>query len=151
AVTSRGLALLLVLAGGTVGTALRALVEQGIGNDRAWPWATFVGNVSGAAVLGLLIQLLAVHDHATPRSGVLRLALGSGLLGGYIPYSSIVLGAVRVAERDLVTAVAYDAATIGLGVLAALAAMTVVRTWHHARDHRGRQPGARGRPGRRAT
>ena len=51
----------LVVVGGTVGTALRDRLETVFATPAGeLPWATFGINVSGAFLLGLLVEVLAV-------------------------------------------------------------------------------------------
>ncbi|MGA8047328.1 MAG: CrcB family protein [Dermatophilaceae bacterium] len=132
--SSRATALALVFAGGTVGTALRAAVEDGFSRpDSVLPWATFLINVSGAALLGLLTQLVALRWRGAPGRR-LRLALGTGLLGGYTTYSTFIIESVRLgSERELIAALLYDAASLTLGFLAAFAVMAAVRSWDRHR------------------
>ena len=126
---SRGRALALVVSGGVVGTMARALIEAAYARtDSLLPWATFAINISGAALLGLLIQAVALREHRSFRARNLRLLLGTGLLGGYTTYSTFVLESVQIgSERHILNALVYDAATLTLGFLAAFVAMTLVR------------------------
>jgi CrcB protein len=132
---SRGRAVVLVFLGGTVGTGLRATIEGAFSGDGSGlPWATFAINVSGAALLGLLIQTVALREHRSTRARTLRLALGTGLLGGYTTYSTFVLESVRLgSDRRVADALLYDAGSLTLGFLAAFTAMAAVR-WLDRRD-----------------
>jgi len=56
----------------------------------AFPWATFLINVSGSFVLGLLVALLAART-AFPHAPVLRLALAVGFLGAYTTFSTFTM------------------------------------------------------------
>ena len=125
---SRARMLALVVAGGVVGTGLRSVIEDALSRpDSAFPWATFGVNVTGAALLGLLTQLTALRWRG-PQGQRLRLALGTGLLGGYTTYSTFVIESIQLgSERDLVAALAYDAASLTLGFGAAFAVMAAVR------------------------
>ena len=83
--------LTLVAAGGCAGTLVRAVLEQ------AWPAApgrlpttTLVINVVGALALGLLLGALGERR---PR---LRLALGTGVLGGLTTHSTFILESHRL-------------------------------------------------------
>src|SRR5699024_11239433 len=53
------------------------------------PVGTFLANISGAFLLGLLVESLSRRgaDHGRRRD--LRLLLGTGLLGGYTTYSAL--------------------------------------------------------------
>ncbi|KAB7744001.1 hypothetical protein GA707_11075 [Nostocoides sp. F2B08] len=138
---ARSHALALVFAGGTMGSGLRATIESAFSeSDSSLPWATLFVNVSGAALLGLLTQLVALRWR-DPRGHRLRLALGTGLLGGYTTYSTFVVESVRLGERDLVAALMYDAASLTLGFVAALAAVVAVRSWDRHRPDPGERPG----------
>ena len=140
--TTRAIAL--VFAGGTVGTGIRASIENAFsGNGSGLPWATFVINVSGAALLGLLIQSVALREHRSARARTLRLALGTGLLGGYTTYSTFVLESVRLgSDRRVLDALLYDAGSLTLGFVAALTAMAAVR-WLDRRTAQPTRDGAR--------
>ena len=83
--------LALVAAGGSAGTLVRAALE------RAWPAApghlpttTLALNVVGALALGLLLGALG---EGRPR---LRLALGTGVLGGLTTHSTFILESHRL-------------------------------------------------------
>ena len=83
--------LALVAAGGCTGTLVRAALE------RAWPAApghlpvtTLALNVVGALALGLLLGALGEER---PR---LRLALGTGVLGGLTTHSTFILESHRL-------------------------------------------------------
>lgn len=106
-----------VLAGGAIGTVLRHLATSRIPHTDGLPLPTFVVNMSGAFLLGVLLQRLAA---AGPDEGwlrLLRLHLGTGVLGAFTTYSSFVLEAVLMAESGrLAAAVTYAAATLLLGV-----------------------------------
>lgn len=132
--SSRAQALTLVFAGGMVGTALRSAIDDGFSRpDALLPWATFVINVSGAALLGLLVQLVALRWRGASGRR-LRLALGTGLLGGYTTYSTFIIESVRLgSDRELVAALLYDAASLTLGFLAAFTVMAAVRSWDRRR------------------
>lgn len=99
----RASSLLLVFAGGAVGTLLRVgVLALTLGIPE--PVAMLAINVCGALLLGVLTG--AVRRHAV------RLLLGTGLLGGFTSYSAMIL----LAQPG------EDGAWWGLG----LAALTVV-------------------------
>jgi CrcB protein len=82
-----------VLAVISAGGALGSLGRWGVGELLPWsgtafPWATFLVNVSGALALGVLMVL--VVDVWPPRRYV-RPFVGVGLLGGWTTFSTYVL------------------------------------------------------------
>ncbi|MEQ9497726.1 MAG: CrcB family protein [Deltaproteobacteria bacterium] len=100
-----------VALGGGVGSALRYLV--GVGAIRAfgataYPWGTFVVNVLGSVLLGVLVTKLA-----TAGSPGMKLALTTGAMGGFTTYSTFNLEVHRlIAEGRVGLAVGYLGATL---------------------------------------
>ena len=85
---------LLVAAGGMVGTAARYLVSAALPTaPGTFPTATLLVNAVGAFCLGLLAEALvrrAGTGGAEVRGDLLvRLALGTGALGGFTTFSSL--------------------------------------------------------------
>ena len=119
----------LVAAGGAVGTTLRFALETTFGaGPGQFPWATFGINVSGALVLGALLEALSLVTLDGGRRRALQLTLGTGLLGGYTTYSTFVLETVALGGGgDLTLAAIYAGASLLTGFLAAWAAMALVR------------------------
>lgn len=94
-------ALFAVAAGGVLGAVARYAIAA------AWPgtpWATWVVNISGCFLIGVLYTLV---DRRLP-----RLFLGTGLLGGYTTFST---ATVQISEAGL----PYLAATL-IGALLAV-------------------------------
>ena len=84
-----------------VAGALGALARYGVGgwisrrNQSAFPWETFVVNISGAFALGLIFTV------ATERWGIapwLRSALTIGFLGAYTTFSTFMFETYRLGE-----------------------------------------------------
>ena len=89
--------LLLVAAGGALGTALRYLVATAALEwlGPAFPWGTLLVNLAGSFLIGLVQSLAAeglVLDEDT------RLFLTSGVLGGLTTYSAFSYESVRLIE-----------------------------------------------------
>jgi CrcB protein len=92
----------------------------------AFPWGTFVVNVSGALVLGFLMTILTEQLTTAPwvRSG-----LTIGLLGGYTTFSTLSYesyrlledGAVGLAAANVLGSTAAGLFAVYLGVVAARA------------------------------
>ena len=117
----RPLPLLVVLAGGALGTGARhglaSLLPAG-----GWPVATLTANLLGSFLLGMLLEALLVRGEETPRGLLLRLGLGTGLLGGFTTFSSLALELQRMLSGGAAgQALAYAGISVGGGVLACLA------------------------------
>jgi CrcB protein len=78
----------------------------------AFPWGTFVVNITGSFLLGLLFTVLTERATVAPW---LRSAITIGLLGAYTTFSTLSLETYRLVEDG-----AYGLAALnGLGSLAA--------------------------------
>ncbi|MCZ2263975.1 CrcB family protein [Isoptericola sp. QY 916] len=112
----------LVAAGGAVGTAARFGLAQAWPAVDGWPVATLAANVLGAFVLGWLLESLAAHGPETPTVQRVRLAVGTGVLGGFTTFSSLALETERLlASGSVGQGLAYALGTLVLGYLACLA------------------------------
>ncbi|MFE0653165.1 fluoride efflux transporter CrcB [Streptomyces sp. NPDC059534] len=82
---------LLVVAGAAVGAPLRYLTDRAVRARQrsAFPWGTFLVNVVGSFVLGLLTGV---------GSGRLHLLLGTGLCGALTTYSTFSYETLRLYE-----------------------------------------------------
>ena len=139
AVRSRWDVLLVIGAGGALGS----LARWGVGELLPWsgdgfPWATFVENLSGAFLLGVLMVL--VLDVWAPRR-YLRPFLGVGLLGGYTTFSSYMLEAHDLLAAGAVPlALGYLFGTLLAGLLAVWLGIGVARfAVRHPRRRRRRR------------
>ncbi len=113
---------LLVAAGGVVGTAAREAVSLAVPSIGGFPAAVFGINVVGAFLLGLLLEALVRRGPDEGRRQVLRLLLGTGFCGGFTTYSSLATAtAVLLVDGDAVTGALYAAATLLVGGLASWA------------------------------
>lgn len=90
---------LLVAAGGAAG----AVARYGLGVQTmrlwgaAWPYGTFIANVSGGLLMGLLAGWLAMRGGVDQER--LRLLLGVGVLGGFTTFSAFSLETALMIER----------------------------------------------------
>lgn len=109
---------LLVAVFGAIGAPSRYVVDRYV-QERTrgvFPWGTFVINVSGAFVLGLLTALEARH-HLTPD---VEIALGVGFCGAFTTWSTYNFESVRLLEDGALGAAAANAAgSLAAGVVAA--------------------------------
>jgi CrcB protein len=112
-----------IFAGGTAGTLARAgLVEALPHAVNTWPWATFIVNVAGAALVGYFVTRL---QERLPLSAYRRPLLGTGLCGGLTTFSTLQVELVRM---PVGLAVAYASASLAAG-FAAVFVTTHVARW----------------------
>jgi CrcB protein len=106
-----------VFLGGVLGGLARyAVTSVWVTRAEGLPWATFAVNTGGAFLLSLLVVLLA--EMWAPRR-YLRPLLGTGFLGAFTTFSSVVVAADQLfAHGHVAAAAGYLAGS----VLAALAA-----------------------------
>lgn len=118
--------LLAIFVGGAVGALLRAGLEQAFpasGHD--WPWATFLVNVIGAALLAYVATRL---QERLPPSTYPRPFLGTGLCGALTTFSTLQIEVIRLCRNDHVTlAAGYLAASVILGLVLVQVATALVR------------------------
>jgi CrcB protein len=90
---------LVVFAGAGVGGAIRhgmnIWVARLLGTH--FPWHTFIINVVGSTVMGLVVGLFAARGIGA--EGHTRLFLTTGILGGFTTFSAFSLDAVLLWER----------------------------------------------------
>lgn len=114
-----------VFVGGACGTAIRSLLEDAFARSSAsWPWTTFSINVIGAFVLGMLLEVLVRTGEDSGGRRLVRLGVGTGLLGGFTTYSTFM---VETTKLFWPLATGYVVATVVLGALAAWAGIRIAR------------------------
>lgn len=119
--------ILYVALGGAVGASLRHMV--GLAASRlagtGYPYGTFIANVLGGLLMGLLAGWLA---HKVSGSENLRLFLGVGLLGGFTTFSAFSLDAVMMYERKAYGAMAgYIGSSVILSIGALMIGLIIAR------------------------
>jgi CrcB protein len=87
---------LVVAVGGFVGAPSRYLVDRAINRrvESDLPWGTFLVNISGSFLLGLLTGLSLSHH----LSSVAKALLGTGFCGAYTTFSTFSFETVRLLE-----------------------------------------------------
>jgi CrcB protein len=80
-----------------VGAPLRYVVDGYVGDrtEGAFPWGTFLVNVSGSLLLGALTGLALYHAFPTTP----KVILGTGFCGAYTTFSSFTFETVRLIEE----------------------------------------------------
>ena len=118
---------LLVFVGGGLGASLRHLVNvvcaRGLGT--AFPWGTFIINISGSLVMGLIAGYLAFKGEA---SQPWRLFVMTGILGGYTTFSAFSLDAALLYERgEIASALFYVLGSVLLSIAGLFAGLALMR------------------------
>jgi CrcB protein len=119
------LTVLFVALGGFVGAPARAAVDRFV-SDRVeadFPFGTFLVNVSGSFVVGLLTGLAVVGD----MPGLVKALLTTGFCGAYTTFSTWTFETIRLVEEDqLLEAGLNVVLSLVVGLLAAGAGVAVV-------------------------
>ncbi|KAA0073847.1 fluoride efflux transporter CrcB [Tardiphaga sp. P9-11] len=117
----------LVFLGGGLGATLRYVINMTCARcmGTAFPWGTFIINVTGSTVMGLIAGYLAFKGEA---SQPWRLFLMTGILGGYTTFSAFSLDTALLYERgELGLALAYVLGSVVLSIAGLFAGLALVR------------------------
>ena len=117
-----------VFVGAGVGGMLRHFMNIWVARFAGthFPMHTFVINITGSMVMGMVAAWFALKGGAT---GHLRLFLATGVLGGYTTFSAFSLDAVLLVERhDYLLAAYYIGGSVVLSLLGLMAGLWIVRT-----------------------
>lgn len=119
--------ILLVGLGGCIGAVTRYKLGGIILHHTAdwkFPFSTFIINISGCFVMGILAGLSEKHNLFTPP---LRLFLFTGLLGGFTTFSAFGMETVYLLERHETFAAAANVfMSVFVGVFALWLGMKIV-------------------------
>jgi fluoride exporter len=118
---------LLVFVGGGLGATLRYLINVTCARTlgTGFPWGTFIINITGSTVMGLIAGYLAFKGEA---SQPWRLFLMTGILGGYTTFSAYSLDAALLYERgELASAALYVVGSVVLSIAGLFAGLALVR------------------------
>jgi CrcB protein len=115
-----------IFAGGFIGAIARGLLDEALPADPGqWPWATFVVNLAGAALLGYFVTRL---QERLPLSSYRRPFLGTGVCGALTTFSTMQLELLRMLdEHAWVLAGAYAVGSISGGFACVWVTTSVVR------------------------
>ncbi len=121
--------ILLLLLGGAVGTSCRyyfSLFIYTIITQPTFPYANLVINVSGSFLIGLLAELFDTRVLVAP---AVRVALLTGVLGGYTTFSSFSLETLSLLRDGEVGLALLNAiGSVSLGLLAAWAGVRLAQS-----------------------
>lgn len=118
----------LVFIGGGLGACLRHacnLIGARVAVGSPWPWSTFLINISGALLMGLVVEAFALRNGASPQ---LRLLLATGILGGYTTFSTYALEIGLLLQRGQHgLAALYAGGSVALGLAGLFGGMKLAR------------------------
>jgi CrcB protein len=119
---------LLVFLGGGFGASLRhainMLCARAFGTH--FPFGTFIINITGSIVMGLIAGYLAFKGEAAQPW---RLFVMTGILGGYTTFSTFSLDAALLYERgEIGLAAAYVIGSVVLAIAGLFAGLALVRS-----------------------
>jgi CrcB protein len=118
---------LLVFIGGGIGSSLRHTINVVCARcvGPAFPYGTFIVNITGSIMMGLIAGYLAFKGEA---SQPWRLFLMTGILGGYTTFSAFSLDAVLLYERgEIGLAVFYVLGSVAFSIAGLFAGLALVR------------------------
>jgi CrcB protein len=118
---------LLVFVGGGLGATLRHIVNVSCARciGTAFPYGTFIINITGSTVMGLIAGYLAFKGEV---SQPWRLFLMTGILGGYTTFSAFSLDTVLLYERgEIGLAALYVLGSVALSIAGLFAGLALVR------------------------
>lgn len=118
--------ILYVMTGGAMGAAMRYGLSRALPvSAGGWPWPTFIVNIFGGFLMGVLATwLLRSGNSAEP----LRLFVGVGILGGFTTFSAFSLEMAAMVQRGHMGAAAgYAGASVLLALGATFAGMTAAK------------------------
>lgn len=115
-----------IFAGGFVGAVARAELAEALPDHSGrWPWATFIVNVVGAALLGYFTTRL---QERLPVSAYRRPLLGTGLCGALTTFSTMQVELLQMLDGNRTgLALAYAVLSVLAGFLAVAATTNFVR------------------------
>ncbi|WP_144406476.1 fluoride efflux transporter FluC [Arthrobacter sp. SPG23] len=134
---------LVVIAGGVFGALARYGLSTVLPAPDGWPLPTLIINLTGALLLGVLLEALVRRGPDAGRRRMVRLLAGTGFMGAFTTYSTLALetntliGAGRIAD-----AVIYVAVTLIGGAIATVAGIRAAVVFH-SRTARRREGAAR--------
>jgi len=107
-----------VAVGGVLGSLGRYAVGSALPHPAgAWPWATFLVNLTGSLAIGILVGWIAVRPGSHP---LLRPFVGVGVLGGWTTFSAFAVDVVQLTNHGRpLLALLYVVASVVTGTLLA--------------------------------
>ncbi len=120
--------LILVAAGGAIGSSLRHLVNLAAFRlvGPGFPWGTMAVNIAGSFAMGVFVEMLARRFGA---SNEVRLFVATGILGGFTTFSAFSLDFAVLWERGAsLPALGYVLASVIGSILALFLGLWLARS-----------------------
>jgi CrcB protein len=115
--------LILVGLGGGIGSIMRFLVSRIPFAQSSFPWATFIVNVAGCFIIGLLIGLSVKHQFLDAN---MKLLLVTGFCGGFTTFSTFSAENVHLYHAgNYLTLAFYVLLSVIVGFAAVLLGLTL--------------------------
>ncbi|MFV0534073.1 MAG: fluoride efflux transporter FluC [Cumulibacter sp.] len=128
-------ALGLVFVGGTAGAGSREALTLAFSTDGTIDWVIFAINLTGAFLLGFLLENLAGRGPDRGRRRSLRLVIGTGFMGGFTTYSTLAAGtASLIRSGDVAAGIGYAVGTVLLGAVATWAGIALAARARRRRE-----------------
>jgi CrcB protein len=117
--------LAVIALGGAIGALARYGLAAGIPHRTGtFPWSTFLTNVSGCLLIGILLVIITEARTVHPLS---RPFLGTGVLGGFTTFSTFSVETERLLAAHPLTAAAYFFGTVAAALVAVQTGVVVTR------------------------
>ena len=119
--------LLLIGLGGGLGSIGRYLCQKWFAENLShpFPWGTFIVNLSGCFILGLIY---ALAERTTVFSPQTRLLLITGLCGGFTTFSAFAFESMSFAKSgDNLYLLLYSIGSVVLGIVAVFAGIAIIK------------------------
>lgn len=119
--------LVLIAVGGAAGAISRYLIAEWVQEliPGRFPWGTFLVNISGSFLLGLVFVLAIEHEIMAPE---IRVPLMVGFIGAYTTFSTFMLESWALADEGaLLAALANIVVSVVVGMVAVIAGLVLGR------------------------